>query len=130
MGTQSPYPREVTVLAKETVENSLVLDVFLMARKGRLQDGRAGTYCWTQGGEEIASVHWQVEDADYLHLLYTETKGDGQSTEDFYWLWLERTQLASEESGYGSPVLGARSGCASSTCPLRGSSSSAGGATD
>ena len=78
-------------MAKETVESSLVLDVFLMARKGRLQDGRAGTYCWTQGGEEIASVHWQVEDADYLHLLYTETRGDGKRIDHSDWLWLERT---------------------------------------
>ena len=64
-----------------------------MARKGRLQDGRAGTYCWTQGGEEIASVHWQVEDADYLHLLYTETRGDGKRIDHSDWLWLDHRPI-------------------------------------
>jgi hypothetical protein len=67
------------VLAKETVESSLVLDAFLMARKSGLQGGRAGTMRWFRDDREIASVRWQVEDADYLHLLYTETKGDGLS---------------------------------------------------
>ena len=105
VGTQRPDPREVTVLAKETVENSLVLDVFLMARNGRLQGGRAGIYGWTRGGEEIASIRWQVEDADYLHLLYTETSGDGKSIDHSDWLWLERTpaSLGGERVWFACP---------------------------
>jgi predicted dithiol-disulfide oxidoreductase (DUF899 family) len=81
----------VTVLARETVENSLVLDAFELARNGRLRDGGAGTIVWFRDDREIARVTWRVEDDEYLHLLYTDARGDGQTTEDFYWLWLERT---------------------------------------
>ena len=45
-------------MAKETVENSLVLDAFELARNGRLRDGGAGTIVWFRDDREIASIRW------------------------------------------------------------------------
>ena len=80
-------------MAKETVESSLVLDAFELARNGRLHGGGAGTIVWLRDDREIARVTWRVEDDEYLHLLYTGARGDGTSTEDFYWLWLDHRPI-------------------------------------
>jgi hypothetical protein len=67
---------------------------------------------WLRDDREIARVTWWVEDAEYLHLLYTGARGDGKTTDDSYWLWLERTpaSLGGERVWFACPWCEKRAG--------------------
>ena len=82
-------------MAKETVENSWVLDAVALVREGGLRDGTRGTCPCTQGGK-TAHIRWAFEEDEnhdeFLHLLYSYTARDGSETDRSDWILLERTR--------------------------------------
>lgn len=77
-------------MAKEKVEDSLVLDVLDFAKKGYLRDGTSSTTRWTGEDKVIGSISWRVT-GGALHLTYTVTRGDGAKTNYSYPVPLART---------------------------------------
>ncbi len=84
-------PRENgPVVPKETVENSLVLDVLAFAREGSLRLGASGTRRWKHTDGKPSSVAW-VMGYDALCLTYTVTAKDGGRTPYSYTVTLTHT---------------------------------------
>ena len=77
-------------MAKERVEDCLVLDVFDLAKQGYLKDGASGTRRWTQGERMVGTVAWRLT-GGVLHLTYTVTARDGSKTDYSYPVSLPHT---------------------------------------
>jgi len=65
-------------MAKNTVEQSLVLDVLDFARKGHLVEGASGTRRWVRGDQDAGGIGWQVA-GGAVYLRYTNRRSAANS---------------------------------------------------
>jgi hypothetical protein len=57
---------------RQTVEESLTLDLFELARKGAFGPGLSGRVCWFRGETEIASLSYTVGQEDGIPVITLE----------------------------------------------------------
>lgn len=72
---------------KTTVDECRALDVHDFHDEGRLTPGERGTCAWSQNGEEVATIGWQVtgtEDHPQLWLKYAAAERGGSEHEISY----------------------------------------------
>jgi hypothetical protein len=82
-------------MAKNTVEQSLVLDVLDFARKGNLVEGASGTRRWVRGDQDAGGIGWQVA-GGAVYLRYTKATAQGVVVDYSY-----RVPLAHTPAPYG-----------------------------
>ena len=96
-------------MAKEKVEDCLVLDVFDLAKQGYLRDGASSTSRWKQEERVVGTVAWRLT-GGALHLTYTVTMGDDGKTDYSYPVSLGHTPgtFGGERVWFACPSCGKR----------------------
>jgi len=78
-------------MAKDTVEDSKVLDVWKLAREGWLEPGKVCISSWSRGDEVTGTISFLAMDG-HLRFRYTQTsRWTDETREHDYIVWLERT---------------------------------------
>ena len=89
---------------RETVENCRALDMNRLNRAGCLRSGWAGTWQWTQEGEEVARIGLRAEEGR-VHLSYRYRVGgsEWQDVEETVWLMWQPCRFGGQRNRWAEP---------------------------